>query len=184
MGESYHWIQLETKENTFSDKPNAPHCTRCPENATTRANGSKSVMDCECPVDEHHFHKLRPFDSNYSCNCPANYAIDGSECVDCLMLPCKQIRVKSHGSFSQNHLILGWPDGHPSCPRLGRPRTRNLNCSSTISLQATSAKPLRGFARLHPNISQAFECLAPATVRCPGQTISDMGCAKGAMVAL
>jgi len=130
----------ECEENTFSVGHNAPYCTPCPESATS-AKGSKSVMDCECPRDEHHFHKLRPFDGNYSCDCPANYAIDGSECVDC--------------------------------------RTRNLNCSSTISLQATSAKPLRGFARLQRGGSQAFACLAPATVRCPGQNTSDMGCAKG-----
>ena len=91
MGESYRWIELGTKENTFSVGRNAPNCRPCPESATSK-KGSKSVMDCECPRDEHHFHKLRPFDGNYSCDCPANYAIDGSECVDCWMLSCKQIR--------------------------------------------------------------------------------------------
>jgi len=131
----------ECEENTFSDKSNAPNCTLCPENATTNANGSKSVMDCNCPSDGQHFLEPRIINGTYRCDCPSNQAIDGDGCVDC--------------------------------------SKQNLNCSSTVSLRVTSAKPLRGFARLQPNGSQAFACLAPATVRCPGQDISEMGCARG-----
>ena len=53
MGESYHWIQLSTKENTFSVGRNAPHCTPCPESATS-AKGSKSLRarngTCKSPT--------------------------------------------------------------------------------------------------------------------------------------
>lgn len=52
-GESYHWIQLGTKENTFSVGRNAPNCTPCPESATI-TKGSKSVRardgTCKSPA--------------------------------------------------------------------------------------------------------------------------------------